>query len=107
MKCDFVFCDEFPKCILPDEELYDGSNYPLIHFSVYTYQGICENHFIIPKEKTLRKLCGLNDDINNGLIKSPTYRKKKHLTKISYSLGEFHMVYYYPILNRYTYHSII
>ena len=42
MKCTLGFCDEFPKYIIPDEELYNEPNYSLIHFSVYTYQERCE-----------------------------------------------------------------
>ena len=43
MKRDLVLCDECPNYIIPGEEVYFIPNYPLIHFSVYTYQVICEN----------------------------------------------------------------
>ena len=39
----FGFCDEFINYIITDEELNDGPNYTLIHFILYTYQGICES----------------------------------------------------------------
>ena len=34
----FEFLYVCPEYIISDEELYDGPNAPLIHFSVYTYQ---------------------------------------------------------------------
>ena len=37
IKCDFLG-DEFTEYNIPNEELYDGQNASLIHFSVYTYQ---------------------------------------------------------------------
>ena len=46
-------------------------------------------------------------EIKNGIIKSSTYGKKKHLTKMSSSFGEFHMVYYTSILKKYTHHSML
>ena len=60
------------KCIIPDYKLDDGPNAPLIHFSVYTYQGRCENNGIIPNGPSLCKFCEYNYDINNGIIKRPT-----------------------------------
>ena len=45
---------------------------------------------IIPNEPTLWKICEANDDINNDLIKRPTYRNKKRLTNMSYYIGDFH-----------------
>ena len=47
------FCDERNKYIIPDGELDDGPSFPLIHFSVYTYQVRCEKHVIIPNEPYL------------------------------------------------------
>ena len=79
MKYDLNFFDEFPKYMTPDEELDDVPNAPLVHFSVYTYQGRYAKHGIIPNGPTLCKLCEENYDIINGLIKSPTYGKKKHI----------------------------
>ena len=66
---------------IPDEELDDGHNDSLKHFSVCTYQGRCETHGIIPNGPSVCRICEENDGIKNGLIKSPTYRKKKHPTK--------------------------
>ena len=57
MNCDLTFFDYFPKCIIPDEELDDGLNDPLIHFSVYTFQVRCLKHGIIPNVPTLCKIC--------------------------------------------------
>ena len=37
IKYDLGFCDQCPECIIPDEELYDGPNASLIHFSIYSY----------------------------------------------------------------------
>ena len=91
MECALGFCNECPKYIIPDEKLDDRSNSPLVHFSVYTYQGRCAKYGIIKHVPTLWKICGESDDINNGLIKSPTYGKNKHITKISCYIGEFHM----------------
>ena len=54
-------------------------NAPIIHFSVYTYQGICAKHGIIPNGPTLCKLCEEKYDINNGIIKRSIYGKKKNL----------------------------
>ena len=73
--------NECTKYIIPDEELYDGSNAPLINFIIYTYQGICAKHGIITNRLTLCKICEENDNINNGLIKRPTNRNKKQLYK--------------------------
>ena len=47
------FCADFPKYNIPDEELDDGTNYSLIHFSVYTYQGRRTKHGIMPNGPTL------------------------------------------------------
>ena len=55
-----------------------------------TYQVRYIKHGIIPNESTLWKICEANDDINNDLIKRPTYRKKKRLTYMSYYIGDFH-----------------
>ena len=54
----FDFFNECPEYIDPDEELYDFSNDPLIHFSVYTYQLRCTKHGTIPNELTLYRICG-------------------------------------------------
>ena len=81
IKCDLGFCDECPKCIIPDEELDYVTNASFIHFSVYTYKGRFANHGITPNVPTLYKLCEENDDKNNGITKRPTYVKKKHLKK--------------------------
>ena len=80
IKCGlgFFYCPEYN---ITDEELDDGPNAPLIHFIFYIYQEKCEKHVIIPNGTTLCKICEANDDINNVLIKIPTYGKKKHLTK--------------------------
>ena len=107
MKRALGFCDECPKCIIPDKGLYDGPNDPLIHFSVYTYQGRCAKHGIIPNGPTLCKLCEENDDKQKGLINRPTYGRMKHLTKMSFSIGEFHMVHYQPMLKKYAYHRML
>ena len=43
MKCALVFNDEGPKKIITDEEIDCEPNSALVDFSVYKYQGICEN----------------------------------------------------------------
>ena len=48
IKCTLGFCDEFNDYIITDEEQYDGPNDSIIHYSVYTYQGKCATHGIIP-----------------------------------------------------------
>ena len=75
---------------MSDEELYDGLNAPLIHFSVYTYQGRGAKHVIITNGPNLCKTLETNDDIKNGLIKRPTYVNKKYLANLSCSISEFH-----------------
>ena len=73
----------------------------MIHFSVFTYQGRCATHGIITNGPSLYKIREYNDDINNGLFKSPTYVKKKYLIKMSCYIGEFHDIYYQLILKKY------
>ena len=51
--------------------------------------------------------CEENYDINNILIKRTTYGNKKHLTKISCSIGEFHKVHYQKMLKNYEYHRML
>ena len=102
-KCALCFCGEFPEYNLPDEEIYDGPNGSLVHFIFYTYQGICETHVIIKNGPCLYRICEGNYDINNGLIKIPTYRKKKNVIKMSCFIGEFYKVHYQPMLNKYSY----
>ena len=53
MKCALGFCYECSEYILPDEELDDGQNDSLVHFSVYTHQLRCAKHSIIPNIPTL------------------------------------------------------
>ena len=101
------FCDKCPRYIITYDELYSWPNIPLIHFSVYIYQGIRVKHGIIPNGPTLYKLSEENGDIRNGLIKSPTNGKNKNVTKMSCSIGEFDMVYYRIILNKHSYHKMI
>ena len=72
---------------ITDEELDYGPNSPLIYFSVYTYQGRCSNHGIVPNGPTLCKICEANDDITNSWIKRPTYGKKKYIAKIPWCIG--------------------
>ena len=57
MKCALDFCDECPKYIITNEEFDEGTNYLLLHLSVYEYQGICEKQVIFPNETNLCKLC--------------------------------------------------
>ena len=45
--------------------------------------------------------------MNNGIIKIPTYVKKKYLTKLSCSIEEFHNVHYQQMLNTYAYHRML
>ena len=66
---------------------YDGTNSSLIHFRVYTYQGKCATHGMIKNGPILWRICEEKDNINNGQIKRPAYGKKKHLTKMSCSIG--------------------
>ena len=107
IKCDLGFFVECPEYIIPDEVLYDGPNSLIIHFSVYTYQGRCSTHGIIPNRPSACILCEENGDINNGLIKRPTYGKKNNLTKISCSIGEFNKLHYQPILKKFAYHRML
>ena len=58
--------------MIPDEELDYVPNSSFIHFGIYTYQGICAKHSIIPNGPSLCRICEENDDIKNGIIKSPT-----------------------------------
>ena len=51
IKCALGFCDEFPGYNITDEELDGGPNTSIIHFSVYTYQGRCATHCIIPMDQ--------------------------------------------------------
>ena len=97
----WIFLNECPKYIIPDEEIYCGTNYPLICFTIYTYQGSCEKHDMIPNGPSLCKLCEDDYDINNGIVKRPTYRNKKFPLKMSCYIGEFNMVNYYSVLNKY------
>ena len=107
MKCALGFCDECPKWIIPDKELDDGLNAPLIYFSVYKYQGICAKHGIITNGPTLCILWEEYVDAKNGKINRPTYIKNKHLKKMSFSIGQFHMVHYQPVLKKYVYHKML
>ena len=59
------FCDEFLKYTITNEKLDYGPYDSLIHFSVYTYQGRCAKHGIIPNILSLCKLFEENYDINN------------------------------------------
>ena len=107
MKCNLGFSDKYPKYIIPDKKLYDGPNYPLIHFSVYTYQGRWAKHGTIPNRPSLWKLCEEDYYINNVIINRPSYGKNKHLTKMSYSIGNFHIVHYQTMLKKYEYHRML
>ena len=57
INCDVGFCEEFPEYIIPDEELDYGKNASLIHFSVYTHQGIYVTHGIITNGPSLCRIC--------------------------------------------------
>ena len=57
IKYVLVFCDECTEYNIPNEELDDDPNTSLIHFSVYTYQGRCETHGIIPNGITVCIMC--------------------------------------------------
>ena len=89
MNCALFFSDECPKYIIPDKELDCGPNYPIVRSSVYTHQVRCAKHGIIPNEPTLCYICEENFDKNNGLIKRPTYGKKKILLKFHVLLVNF------------------
>ena len=71
------------------------------------YQGRCATHVIITNGPSVCRSREENYDINNGLIKRPIYCKKKHLTKISCSIGKFHNVHYQQMLKNYSYHRIL
>ena len=101
IKCDLVFGDKFPDYSITDEELYDEPNVPLIYFSVYTYQGICATHGIISNVPSVCRVWKGNDDIKYGLTKSPAHGKKKHITKMSCYIGEFHKLHDQPMLYNY------
>ena len=53
IKCDLVFFDECTELNIPSNELYGGQNASLIHFNVYTYQGVCATHGIITNGPSL------------------------------------------------------
>ena len=55
--CDLGSCCECNKYSITDEELDDGPNSTLLHFSVYNYQGRCTKHGTIPNVPTLCNLC--------------------------------------------------
>ena len=103
----FVFFNECPEYNIPYVELDDGPNAPLILFIAYTYQVRRAKHGIIPNGPTLCKIFEQNDDYNIGLIKNPTYRKKKKLTKISCYIGKFHKAHHQPILKNYEHHRML
>ena len=79
----------------------------ILECTSYNYQVKCKTHGIIPNEPSLCIIREGNDNIKNGLIKRTKYVKKKHLIKFSFSIGEFHQVYYQPILKNYSYHKIL
>ena len=56
---------------------------------------------MIPNGPNSCKLCEENYDIKNYLTKTPTYWKKKQLTKMSCSIGEFQMLHYQPMLKKF------
>ena len=90
----WVFLINFLSIIFPiNNYIYDGPNAPIINFSVYIYKVICATLGIIPKGPSVFRSCGENYDINNGLIMRPKYVNKKHLNKISCSVGEFYKFY--------------
>ena len=78
----------------------------MIQFSVYNYWGICAKHGLIINGKNLCKICEANNDIKNGLIKSPTYGNNKHLTKMSWYISEFIKEYSQPMLKNYAYYRM-
>ena len=53
----FFFGDKFTKYIIPDEELDDGPNAILIHFSVINHQERCAKQVIITNGPNLYKPC--------------------------------------------------
>ena len=83
----FGYFDEFPEYIIPHREIYCKPNCSLIHFSVYTCQGTCATRVIIPNGTSLCRIYEENIGMNNGLIKRPTYGKKKQLRNIPCSIG--------------------
>ena len=87
MKCDLGFCEKFTNYIITDEELDDVPNAQLIHYNVYTNTWMHEEDY----------------DIKYNIIKRQTYENKGHLTKISCSISEFHMLHYQPTLKKYAY----
>ena len=77
----FGFFDECPEYDVLEKELDDEQNASSIHFSVYKYQGRYETHVIIPNGPSVCIICECNDDINNVLVKRPTYGNKTPLQK--------------------------
>ena len=57
IKCDLGFGDECTEYNIPDEEIDDGPDDSIIHFSVYTYQGICATYGIITNELSVCRSC--------------------------------------------------
>ena len=57
IKCALVFFYECPENNIPDEELDDGSSDPIIHFSVYTYQGRCVKNETSPNVLSVCRSC--------------------------------------------------
>ena len=103
----FVFFYERPDHNIPVGEIYYGPNASIIQFSVYNYQGRCETYVVTPNVPSVWILCEENNNINNGLIKRPTYGKKKHLNKMSCYIVELCKARYQTMLNKYAYHGIL
>ena len=62
---------------------------------------------MIPNKRFVCRPFEANYDINNGIIKRPTYEKSKNITKMSWYIGEFHKVNYQPMLKKYAYHLML
>ena len=66
-----------------------------------------KKHSIIQNVPNLYKLQEEDDDIKNGIINRPKHGKNKNLIKTSDFIGEFNMLYYQPMLNKYAYHRML
>ena len=68
----FGFLTSFPEYLITYGELYDGPNDSFVYFSVYTYQGRCTTHGIIPNGPIICRICEENDGMRNGILKRPS-----------------------------------
>ena len=104
IECALGLCKNCPEFYVPNIEKDESSNAPCIHFSVYTYQGRCSKHGIISHGPPKCPLCVDDMLLRDDQSSTPSYGRKKHLTRMKTSIGEFHRKYYIPFLKKSAYH---